>query len=212
MKNLRFVLTTALLILFTGAALHAANDPIEFSGGSTEAIIRSGEERVRISENARVTTGDITITAQLIDVSGEGYSYLETSGGVILKDQDKGIEMSSETITFDRNESILTSQGQTSVSDEEKGITAEAGWVRYQQAEGILTFQDNVSLTRTSEDGVMVCSAETVTYDRSTGIVVLDGDATVTWKNDTYKATTIRVDLDTDEITMSGEIRGTING
>ncbi|AEC02786.1 LPS export ABC transporter periplasmic protein LptC [Parasphaerochaeta coccoides] len=211
MKNFRSILTVIFLIGLASPVLWAA-DPIEFSGGSTEAIIRSGDERVKISEGARVTTGDITITAQVIDVSGEGYSYLECTGDVVLKDAGKGIEMSAGTITYDRNESILLSREQTSVEDKEKGITAQAGWVRYQQEEGILTFQDNVNLTRTTDDGIMVCTAETVTYVRSSGTVMLDGGAVVTWKNDTYRATTIRVNLDTDEITMSGEIRGTING
>ncbi len=210
-RRYHLFLTTSAILFLTIASLWA-NDPIEFFGGQTEAIIRKGEESVLITEGAQVTTGDISISAHQIHVSGDSYSRLESTGDVTVTDTSQNIVMRTEAISYNRTVSLLTSEGRTAVEDNDKGITVEAGWMQYRQKDGHLSFQDSVTLKRENEDGTMVCKADIVSYDRSTSQVVLEGRANVQWKGDTYQASTIRVNLDTDEISMSGDIKGTING
>ena len=70
----------------------------------------------------------------------------------------------------------------------------------------------SVTLMRISDGSVMTCSSESLTYDRTNEFVSLRGKSKVVWKGDNYEADIISVNLRDDEITLSGRIRGTING
>ena len=76
----------------------------------------------------------------------------------------------------------------------------------------ILELAMNVSLLRVSDNSVMTCTSEALTYRRLDEYVTLKGKSEVVWKGDNYSADVISVDLKNDEITLSGRIRGTING
>ena len=69
-----------------------------------------------------------------------------------------------------------------------------------------------VTLFKIAEGEVMKCTSESVTYDKASGLLTLKGGAYVVWKGDEYRAQIITVDTKDNTITLSGRIKGTING
>ena len=69
-----------------------------------------------------------------------------------------------------------------------------------------------VTLLKIADNEVMKCLSESVTYDKNTGILSLRGGAKVEWKGDLYEAQVITVDTTDNTISLSGRIKGTING
>ena len=69
-----------------------------------------------------------------------------------------------------------------------------------------------VTLMKVADGEVMKCSSESVTFDRNSGILSLLGGARVEWKGDSYEAEMITVDTSDNTISLSGRIKGTING
>ena len=56
----------------------------------------------------------------------------------------------------------------------------------------------------------MVCRSEYAVYRRNEKLLDLSGFPVVFKKDDEFRADRIRVDLDTDDVTMEGAVSGTI--
>ena len=58
----------------------------------------------------------------------------------------------------------------------------------------------------------MVCKADVMSFDRTAMSLLLSGRASVDWAGDRYEAQQIVIDLEREEITAEGSIRGVIHG
>lgn len=207
MNRKAFILLSFLLISFS-----LFSRDINFSGGRSSLSLKEGEKNVLLENVATVTTGSITIKSDSMKLYGEDWRYVECSKNVVIVDNEKGIEIRTNNLWYDRLDEIIIISTWFEIDDNEQNLYAEAGSLHYNMKDEILELAMNVSLLRVSDNSVMTCTSEALTYRRVDEYVTLKGKSEVVWKGDNYSADVISVDLKNDEITLSGRIRGTING
>ena len=207
MNRKAFILLSFLLISFS-----LFSRDINFSGGRSSLSLKEGEKNVLLENGATVTTGSITIKSDSMKLYGEDWRYVECSKNVVIVDNEKGIEIRTNNLWYDRLDEIIIISTWFEIDDNEQNLYAEAGSLHYTMKDEILELAMNVSLLRVSDNSVMTCTSEALTYRRVDEYVTLKGKSEVVWKGDNYSADVISVDLKNDEITLSGRIRGTING
>lgn len=198
------------IVLLAEVSLFA--DSITFSGGRTVVKMQGQRRQITLSEGANVQTGDISITAQSIDIAGENYETVNCRGNVKVVDHGRGISIMTPSLTYDRERELITVDGWVEVQDTKNEVSASGAWLSFNLNSGFLQLQIQTKLIKHTDDGRMICRADNAFFDRDNSKLVLTGNASVYWKGDDYKASSISVDLDTEEIEMSGKIAGVVNG
>lgn len=206
-KKLSLLLT---LIIFSLPLLFS--ETITFSGGESRLVMREGEKSVTLKNGAEVTTGSLFIKSEEMSLSGDDWKTISAKGDINLKDEERGIEINTESLWFDREDEILVISSWFEIDDTTEELYAQAGSLRYDMKNEKLEMGMQVTLFKIAEGEVMKCTSESVTYDKSTGILSLKGGAKVVWKGDDYEAQIITVDTNDNTISLSGRIKGTING
>ncbi len=204
-------IATLLILLFL-ALFPLLSESITFSGGESSLSLKEGQKSVTLSGGASVSTGTISITSEEMTLSGDDWRYVECTGSVVIKDSDKGLEIRTSGLWYDRTEELILISSWFEIDDTSQDLYATAGSLRYSMKDEKLELSMSVTLMRISDGEVMTCSSESLTYDRTNEFVSLRGKSKVVWKGDNYEADIISVNLKDDEITLSGRIRGTING
>ena len=202
----------AALIVLLLVTLSVSAESISFAGGESSLTLREGQKSVTLSGGAEVSTGSITITSDSMSLTGDDWRYVECSGNIVITDSERGLEIRTSTLWFDREAETIIISSWFEIDDTEQDLYATAGSLRYDMKDEKLELGMQVTLMRISDGEVMTCSSESLTYDRTNEFVSLRGKSKVVWKGDNYEADIISVNLKDDEITLSGRIRGTING
>ncbi len=206
MKKLLFCLTALLLSLSIFAS------DITFSGGSSNLILQDNQKVVTLSGGAKVNTGSMSITADSITITGNNYERISCEGNIVIEDKEKGFTITTSSLYYNReNERIIISSF-CEISDTVNELLASANSLKYDLNSDQLTLSVDVHLVKASDEDVMSCKAEQMEYDREKQTLALLGGAYVYFKENSYKANAILVDLETDEIKLEGNIRGTLNG
>lgn len=199
-------------VTFPAQQEQSEQEAISFSGGYTKVKLQQGREVITLSGGATVTVGSMTLKADTIEISGSDYRYVRTSGGVSVVDPERGIELSTSSLFYDRVDELIIVDGWVEIQDLEHEVVASGSWLEFAVQEGTLRLQMMVRLLKHTDKGAMICSAEDAFYDRDGETLALSGGASVYWNKDRYEASMITVDLKTDEIVMDGAIKGTVHG
>ncbi|AEV29043.1 hypothetical protein SpiGrapes_1227 [Sphaerochaeta pleomorpha str. Grapes] len=207
MKKFTFLLTMLVL-----SALPLFCEDISFSGGYTRMNMQEGKEVITLGNKALVTVGSLTLKADSIELSGDNFKYVNCTGSVSVEDPERGFSLVSKNLYYDRTKKLIIVNSWVELQDTTNEVSASGAWLEFDMENGTIRMQIHVRLFNNTDDGPMVCKAETVEFDRSGQTLRLLGDATIEWKEDTYQAQVISVDLETKEIKMDGSIRGTVHG
>lgn len=200
-------------ILFTMALFLSLNaSELSFSGGRSSLSLREGKEEVILSDGAKVSVDSISITSDKITLSGSGWRYVECEGTTTIKDEERGLEIVTRSLWFDREEERILISGWFEVSDTQTEVTATGSYLEFDMKSEKLQLDKQITLLKLTEDGIMRCSAESVLFDRANDKLSLMGNAKVIWDGNEYSAEAISVDLETDSISLDGRIKGNING
>lgn len=204
------LLSTIVLLLFSLSLLFS--ETISFSGGESRLIMREGEKSVSLTKGAKVSTGSLYIEADEMNLSGDNWRIISSKGNIFVKDEEEGIEIKTDALWFDREDELLVISSWFEIDDTKEEFYAQAGSLRYDMKNESLEMGMQVTLLKIADNEVMKCLSESVTYDKNTGILSLRGGAKVEWKGDLYEAQVITVDTTDNTISLSGRIKGTING
>lgn len=202
MPRTLFLLT---LLLALSPRLFAA-DPFEFRGDRLTSTFTSGQERTILTGNARIVTGDLAIEADTIELWGKGYRYAQCRGRVVVRDAKRGLVLRSEAMDYDRTLKTSRFQGLCELEDPENGVTVRAGLFDYDENAEIIAIQAGVRIFK----GSLVCRSEYAVYNRRADSLELTGLPQVNKNRDVYRAGTIRVNLDTEDVNLDGGVSGTI--
>ncbi|RKX80247.1 MAG: organic solvent tolerance protein OstA [Spirochaetes bacterium] len=178
----------------------------QFSGDRMYTVMAKGKEHTFLTGNATIITESTTIQAEEIELYGRDSRYAICKGGVSIKDEEKGIVLSTESLFFDREEEITRVKGYVEMIDQKNELVAKAGFLEHFGKEDIIILQIGVRILK--ED--MACRSEFARYRREEEILELSGMPFVFWKGDEYRASRIVINLDTDEIQLEGEVKGKI--
>ena len=208
-RYLRFFLCIALLLLF---ALPLIASDISFSGGYTKVDMQQGNRRVILSGGAKVTTDKVELLSDSIELYGDNYRYVTCKGNVRATESENGISFTSPDIQYDRELGIVRSDSWIEIQDTQNQVALSGAWFEYDMGRNLMRLQMMAKIIKVTDEGLMVCRADSIEYDGQANTVSLKGNASVSWNNDTYKAAMIVVDLDTNAISLYGTITGEFNG
>jgi len=194
------------LLLLLSSFLWAEGETFRFSSDKTTAVLTKGRERTLLQGNAVIVSGSTTIKAERIELYGSDFRYADCSGGIKVTDSQKGLIITCQTMFYDRKEEITRIDGYVEMIDLDNEIVAKAGFLENYGKEDLSILQIGVRILK--ED--MACRSEYARYNRDTDILELSGMPVVFWKGDEYRASRIIINLDTDEISLEGEVMGSI--
>ena len=201
-----------LMAVISSLLLPLGAESIVFSGGESSVVLREGRENVELTGGASVTVGSMNIGADRITLSGDGWRFVECTGSASVRDDERGISILTSSIWYDRTEERILISSWFEIDDTENEVTATGASLEYLLDDESLRLDKDVSLLKSTDSGIMRCTAQSVIYSRSGNTLQLRGSAAVEWNGDRYEAEVISVALDTDSITLDGRIRGSING
>ena len=92
------------------------------------------------------------------------------------------------------------------MKDEKNNVTAKAQSIEYDQNTDVAVMQIDVELTQKQN----VCKAAYSIYRKKEQTLELSGNAIVRQKDDMFRAQSITFNMETEEIQMDGNIRGTV--
>jgi len=206
----RLILPT--LLLAVCLSYLNADDAIRFSGGYTRAVMIEGREAIVLTQGAEVEAGPISLKAQRIELFGPSSRYLTGSGKVAISDVEHGTTIYTNEISYDRETGVLIADGWVEVEDIAHELIASAGYMDYNSETAQMKLQVSAIIARNTAEGVMRAKGNTITVDSEEGLITISGDARVTYKDNLYQADITIINTETNEIEMSGNIQGAVDG
>ena len=121
-------------------------------------------------------------------------------------DASRGIELSSRELFYDRQQKIARIKGNAVMSDLKNEMVVKGGFIEDRDTEKLTVVQIGVRILKKD----LVCRSEFARYWREKKILELSGMPWVSRKGDVYQAARITINLDTEEINLEGDVKGTI--
>jgi lipopolysaccharide export system protein LptA len=199
----RLILAAALL---ASIASPASADTFRFTADRMESVVAEGRERALLAGNARLIADSLEISADTIELSGKNWRFARCSGRVVAEDKEQGIRITTERLTYDRETKVSRLDGESVLEDSRNHVVLKAFWMENDDGRKLVSARVGV---RVFKDKTQARSASLV-YRRDEQLLELLGAAKVLRDGDEYKAERILLDLETDEITLSGGVSGTV--
>ncbi|MDD4082976.1 MAG: LptA/OstA family protein [Sphaerochaetaceae bacterium] len=185
---------------------------IDFSGGYTKVKRVGNVDTVTLSDSAQVNTKDISVTADEIEISGENYRYLKCSGNVIAEEKQNNIILKTPELFYDRDKNTILINSWIEIDDSENEIKMSGAYLEFNLEQQLFNLQIDAEINKATEKGQLIGKAASIIYNNKEKSLILQGNASVTWGEDNYEASLIRINLETEEIILEGKITGTVNG
>jgi lipopolysaccharide export system protein LptA len=183
-----------------------AADTFSFKADKMSGSRASGREITILVGHAEVRSDNLILRADRIEIQGDNNQFIDCSGNVWGQEEEKDIFFETDRLRYDRTLKIARLEGNSTLEDRKNEIVAKGRFIEYDDQAEITVFQISVRLFKDD----MVCRSEYAVYRRNEKLLDLSGFPVVYKKDDEFRADRIRVDLDTDDVTMEGSVSGTI--
>ena len=205
MLHQRACIAMALYFLFfTSVWINA--DTFIFKADKMSGSKALGRETTILMGNAEVRSDNLILRASRIEIQGDDNQFIDCFGGVWGMEEEKNIIFLTDRLRYDRKLKIARLEGNSTLEDRKNEIIAKSNFIEYDDQAEITVLQISVRLFKDD----MVCRSEYAVYRRNEKLLDLSGFPVVFKKDDEFRADKIRVDLETDDVTMEGAISGTI--
>ncbi|MDR1319172.1 MAG: hypothetical protein LBJ90_06060 [Treponema sp.] len=184
----------------------AGADTFTFKADKMSGSKALGREVTILAGNAEVHSDNLVLRAERIEIQGEDNQFIDCIGNVWGAEEEKDILFQADRLRYDRTLKIARLEGNSTLEDKKNEIVAKGRFIEYDDQAEVTVFQISVRLFKDD----MVCRSEYAVYRRNEKLLDLSGFPVVFKKDDEFKADRIRVDLDTDDVTMEGSVSGTI--
>jgi lipopolysaccharide export system protein LptA len=185
-------------------SLHA--DTFSFKADKMSGGRASGKEITILMGNAEVRSDNLLLKAARIEIQGDDNQFINCTGDVWGLEEEKDILFQTDKLRYDRTLKIARLEGNSTLEDRKNEIVARGRFIEYDDQAEVTVFQISVRLFKDD----MVCRSEYAVYRRTEKLLDLSGFPVVFKKDDEFRADRIRVDLDTDDVTMEGAVSGSI--
>ena len=198
----------ALIIIIIAACITANlyGETFTFKAEKMSGNRASGRESLVLTGNAEVHSDTILLRADRIEIHGKDNDFIDCSGNVWGFEEKKNIIFQSDRLRYDRILKIARLEGNSTLEDRQNEVIAKGRFIEYNDKTEIAIFQITVRLFKEN----IVCRSEYAVYRREEKLLDLSGFPVVHKKNDEFRAARIRVNLDTDDVTMEGDVSGSI--
>ena len=181
-KKKAFLLISVISLSLAG--LYA--EKITFSANSLSGTIGDKSDSTTLSGEAYVLTDTMEISADSISMHGKDFRYIEASGKIKGKNMESELEFTCEKMHYDRETKIAK--------------------LSYNQNTDIAVIQIDIELKQKDN----VCKGAYAIYRKKEQKLELSGNAQIKQGEDTFRAQEITLDLDSQEITLDGRVKGSV--
>lgn len=196
----------SLLLFCFFLAVPLAADVIQFKADSMSGNTGSGQETTVLSGRAWISTSDMEINADRIELSGANYDIITATGSINGINTESGFTFTAAKLSYDRRTDIVKLEGNVTLTDTENDVTASAYLIEYNQKTETAVLQMNVKLVQKDS----VCTAALATWRKEERMLEMSGTPKIVRNEDTFTAQEITFNMDTEEITLDGKVRGTV--
>lgn len=188
-----------------------SSEKITFSGDSMQGSVaneKSSKKKnyTQLSGNAFVKTSTMEIHADSIELTGDDFNKIKARGNISGVNSESELSFKAQELEYDQDTKLVVLSGDVELKDEKNDVTAKAQVIEYDQNTDVAVMQIDVELTQKQN----VCSGAYSVYRKKEQTLELSGNATVKQKTDTFRAQIIKFNMETEEIEMDGNIRGSI--
>ena len=187
------------------------DEEITFSGDSMRGSVSSSSDSSKesftvLSGNAIVKTSTMEIRADSIELTGDDFNIIKARGNISGTNTESELEFKAQTLEYDREQKIVTLTGDVELKDLKNDVTAKAQIIEYDQNTDVAIMQIDVELKQKEN----VCTGAYSVYRKKEQTLDLSGNASVKQKDDMFRAQSISFNMETEEIVLDGNIRGTV--
>ena len=197
-------LLAILFIFFTVTLLFS--EQILFSANSMKGKSGDTSSSTRLIGNAYIKTETMEIKAEEIELSGQDYRNITATGSVSGINTESHMEFTCDSMKYDRETKIATLEGNVNLVDKDNDVKAQAQIIEYNQESDIAVLQIKINLTQKEN----VCSGAYAVYHKKEQVLELSGNAQIKQKEDLFRAQYITLDMDTQDIILGGNVKGTV--
>lgn len=196
------------IVIFFLVSFCVYPDAFNFKADRMTGGRATGKESTVLIGNAEVSSDNLVIKAERIEIYGKDNQFVDCSGAVTGRDDEKQIFFKTDRMRYDRKTKVAILDGNSSLEDKKNEVVARGRHIEYNQDTEIAIFQISVRLFKDE----MVCRSEYAIYRREAKLLDLSGFPVVYKKDDEFRADRIHIDLDTDGVIMEGSVDGQIKG
>ena len=197
-------LISLLLTAFAGWPLFA--EKIIFSANRMTGQAGNSNTTTSLSGNAYIKTESMEIQADDVELSGDNYRYIKASGNISGKNTKTNMDFTCDALEYDRTTKIAVLKGNVKLDDKDNEVKADAQIIEYNQDTEIAILQIQIKLTQKDN----VCSGSYAIYYKTSQLLELSGNAQVRQKDDVFRAQNITLDMNTQDITLGGNVKGKV--
>ena len=201
--NKRFFVAAVLFLILSCSAFA---EKIIFSAGNMSGQAGDSSATTTLSGSAFIQTTSIEISADEIVLSGDDYRFIKAQGAVSGKNLETNMEFTCDSMSYDRTTKVALLQGNVRLVDVENDVKADAQIIEYNQNTNIAVLQIGITLTQKKN----ICTGAYAVYQKNEQMLEISGNAQVKQENDTFRAQQITLNLDTQNITLSGNVKGSV--
>ena len=166
----------------------------------------TGREITVLTGNAEVRSDNLLLRADRIEIHGDDNRFIDCIGNVQGFDDEKEIYFQTDRLRYDRTLKVARLEGSSTLEDRRNELVARARFIEYDEEREIAVLQISVRLFKDN----LICRAEHAVYNRSEQTLFLSGHPVVYKNDDEFRAGRITVDLETDDVFMEGDVRGSL--
>ena len=193
-------------VFFALAASPIMGSTFTFRADSMSGGRATGREITVLTGNAEVLSDTFLLRADRIEIHGNDNRFIEGIGNVLGHEIEKDIFFRTDRLRYDRVLRTARLEGNSTLEDRENQVVARARFIEFDDINEIAVLQVSVRLFRDN----LVCRAEHAVYNRIEQTLQLSGFPVVHKNGDEFRADRIMVDLNTNDIVMEGDVRGSI--
>jgi len=203
---MRILFPVFLSVFLALAAIPLLADTFSFKADRMSGGRATGREITVLSGNAEVLSDTLLLRAERIEIHGNDNRFVDCAGNVQGHEIEKDIFFRTDRLRYDRTLKIARLEGNSTLEDRKNEIVSRARFIEYDDQNETAVLQISVRLFKDN----LVCRAEYAVYDRVEQTLLLSGFPVVYKNNDEFRADRIRVDLNTDDVFMEGDVKGSI--
>ena len=198
--------------LFTAAAAFMlalaplCAEKISFSAGTMSGQAGDSSATTTLSGGAFIQTSSIEVSADEIELSGDDYRFINARGNISGKNLETKMEFTCDSMSYDRETKVAVLQGNVHLIDLDNDVKADAQIIEYNQNTNIAVLQIDINLTQKKN----VCTGSYAVYQKNEQMLEISGNAQVKQDEDVFRAQQITLNLDTQNITLSGNVKGSV--
>lgn len=206
MKKIFLLLLFVCLPVWTSFSQEASQEIIEFSAKKMSGSMKQNQDYTTLSGGATIKTASMEIQADTIELYGTDFRFIKAEGSVRGVQQEEGLEFTCTTMEYDREEKIALFSGNVVLQDKENEVVAKAQRIEYRELSAIAIMQVAVELTKDES----LCTCAFALYRKDEKLLEMTGNPQVVQGNDSFRAQEIVFNLDTEEITLEGGVKGKV--